>query len=105
MSKVYSFRLSGDNPREMKARKMIETKISQGYSLRQILTDALIGVGDNQDNLKGLEKYFDQLSDLIRGLEEGKGSNIRSEKNANLPVTFVDAVKKSAKQGIRSAEN
>jgi len=105
MSKVYSFRLSEGNPREIKAREVIETQISQGYSLRQILTEALISFGGNYDNFNGMGKYLDQLSDLIRDLEDWGGSNKNSECNASLPLTFVDAVKKSAKQGIGSAKN
>ena len=42
MSKVYSFRLDENNPREAQAREVIETWFSQGYSLRHQLVDVLI---------------------------------------------------------------
>ena len=102
MSKVFSFRLSGDNPREIKAREMIETRISQGYSLRQILTDALIADGSNQKETNGLNKYIDRLSNLIQVLENGGESNKKNENDSMLSPSFVKSVKISAKQGISS---
>jgi len=103
MSKVYSFRLSEDNPREILAREMIDAKISQGYSLRQILTEALISYGDNQGSQKGLDKYIDQLTELIQELDIKRGSSIRSDHALGLSSSFVNAMKRSAKQGISSA--
>ena len=41
MSKVYSFRLDENNPREAQAREVIDAWVSKGYSLRHILTEAL----------------------------------------------------------------
>jgi len=102
MSKVFSFRLSGDNPREIKAREIIETRISQGYSLRQILTEALIADGNNQEKPNGLDKYIDRLSELIQGLESGKGSSMRSKNESGLHPSFVKSVRSSAKRGISS---
>jgi hypothetical protein len=49
MSKVYSFRLSENNPREIQAREVMEALISQGYPLRYILTEALIWYGNQSD--------------------------------------------------------
>ena len=42
MSKVYSFRLDDDNPREAQARGVIKAWMGEGYSLRHIITDALL---------------------------------------------------------------
>ena len=58
MSKVYSFRLDSDNPREAQAIEVIDNWVSQGYSLRNLLTEALIKRGINQDNSSKLIEYI-----------------------------------------------
>ena len=104
MSKVYSFRLSEENPREAQAMKAIDGWVSQGYSLRYILTDVLIDSGNSQDDSKGLDKFLERLSDLIQELEEGRHSENRRENMTKLPVNFVDAMKKLAGKGIRNGD-
>lgn len=42
MSKVYSFRLDENNPREAQAREVIEAWVEEGYSLRYAVVEALI---------------------------------------------------------------
>lgn len=42
MSKVYSFKLNDDNPREAQAREIIEAWVEERYSLRHIITEALL---------------------------------------------------------------
>lgn len=101
MSKVYSFRLDSDNPREAQAIEVIDTWVSQGYSLRNLLTEALIKRGINQDNSSKLIEYMERLSELVQEIDKGVGSNYRGEEVTRLPVAFVDAMKKSYKQGIR----
>ena len=44
MSKVYSFRLDENNPREAQAREVINAGAEDGYSLRYIVTEALLGL-------------------------------------------------------------
>jgi len=102
MSKVFSFRLSEDNPREAQAMEVIDTWISQGYSLRYILTEALVKSGNIQDNSQRLSEYIDRLSELVQEIDNGRGSNDRREAVTQLPVAFIDAMKKSLNQGIRS---
>jgi len=104
MSKVYSFRLDVDNPREAQAVEVIDGWVSQGYSLRYIFTDALIDSGNTQDDSKGLDKFLERLSDLIQELEEGRQSENRMENMTKLPVNFVDAMKKLAGKGIRNGD-
>ena len=58
MSKVCSFRLDSDNPREAQAIEVIDNWVSQGYSLRNLLTEALIKRGINQDNSSKLIEYI-----------------------------------------------
>ena len=65
MSKVYSFRLDADNPREAQAMEVINAWVSQGYSLRHILAEALIKNGNIRENSKQLDETIDRLSELI----------------------------------------
>ncbi len=102
MSKVYSFRLDADNPREAQAMEVIDTWVSKGYSLRYILTEALIKNGNVQENSKQLVETIDQLSELVKAFDKGVGNNDRRDDKTKLPMAFTDAMKKSIKQGIRS---
>jgi hypothetical protein len=71
--------------------------------VRLILTEALIKSGSIQDISERLIDYIDRLSDLVQEFDKGRGSNDRSKKT-KLPVAFIDAMKKSVKQGIRNNE-
>ena len=42
MSKVISFRLNKNNPREAIAWHVLQARIAKGYSIRHIMTEALI---------------------------------------------------------------
>jgi len=102
MSKVYSFRLDANNPREAQAREVIDAWVSQGYSLRHVLTDALISYGENGGAENGWEKVYDQLSEIVRELGNGVVEKESNGDNMALSPVFVDAMKNAVKQGIRS---
>jgi hypothetical protein len=63
----------------------------------------LIKSGSNQVDSTKLIEYLEQLSALVQSFGKSGRSNDRSEDVTRLPSAFVDAMKKSAKQGIRSA--
>ena len=48
MSDVISFRLDKDNPREEKARQVLKYWYEEGYSLRHIMTEALLRLDEPQ---------------------------------------------------------
>lgn len=48
MSKVYSFGLDENNPREAQVREVIEAWVSQGYSIRPVV-EALIQLERGDD--------------------------------------------------------
>ena len=104
MSKVYSFRLDVDNPREAQAESVINTWISQGFSLRHILTEALINYQDKGNGEREWERVYDQLSDLVRELEGDKGIKESISDSSILPANFVGAMKEAAKEGIKMAQ-
>ena len=104
MSKVFSFRLSEDNPREIQAMEVMEVWISQGYPLRYILTEALIRLGNNDDSPEGVEWLLDRLATVLEGLENGKIQVISESEKVfpDLPSTFIESIMKSAKQGLNT---
>lgn len=102
MSKVYSFRLDGDNPREAQAREIINAWVSEGYSLRRIITDALIGYRGSGDSVNKWDRVYDQLSELIRGIDSGVLKKELFDINTTISPEFVAAIKKAARRGIVS---
>jgi hypothetical protein len=102
MSKVYSFRLSGDNPREAQAWEVIDAWVSQEHSLRHIITDALIGYQDKGDKSKEWNKAYYQLSELALGLENGVVDKEPIDDNPTLSPYIIDAMIKAAREGLVS---
>ena len=104
MSKVYSFRLNDDNPREVQAREVINTWISKGYSLRHILTEALTSFNETKSSLEGVNDLIDQLNLIIKRSSivkmETKGES-KDENPLPLTSTFMAELGKSMKGGIR----
>jgi len=99
MSKVFSFRLNDENPREAQAREVIEAWVAEGYSQRQVIVDALLtykkmGAGNDELNF-----VVEQLKNLILSLDERA---IGPPSNVTLSSTFLNAVKSSAKLGLTS---
>lgn len=106
MSDVFSFRLSDKNPRETQAREVIEAWAKQGYSLRHILTEALLLLGNHENNsVKSgdIAETVDRLSRLVERLEDRlevvpAGQPVNSE----LSTAFLASIKMAAKPGIRT---
>lgn len=103
MSKVYSFRLSDDNPREAQARKVIEVWVEEGYSLRHIITEVLLVSSDNRNGDDRICTLFEQITRMISELEDTASLGVNGEREIpNLSSSFMVAVKNSAKNGLRS---
>ena len=98
MSKVYSFRLDGDNPREAQARKVIEALAAEGYSLRQVIVDVLLSYKKAEVGHSELNSVVEQLQSLILSLDK-KLPSATSE--SGLSSSFLDAMKQSVRDGIR----
>jgi len=105
MSDVFSFRLSDQNPREAQAREVINARVKQGYSLRHIITEALLLLGNHENNsVKSgdIAETVDRLSRLVERLE-GRleviqpGPTNRSELN----TAFLSSIRMAAKPGLR----
>ena len=96
MSKVYSFRLSNDNPREAQAREVIESCVAEGYSLRHVVVEALLSTkqeGREHDNLNSI---VGQLHDLILSLD-----NREHTSGSDLSSSFLNAMRQAVRDGIR----
>ena len=99
MSKVYSFRLDENNPREAQAREVIDAWVSKGYSLRHIIIEALIFYHNQDSQNSELEDILEKITHLLATTNEG-GKPVKVIQET-LPETFVGAISKSVKSGIR----
>lgn len=91
MSKVYSFRLSANNPREAHAREMIPSWMEAGYSLRQIIVDALINYNHSNSNSRELNPVMERLQFLLLSLEEAIP---RDKRRKILSTSILESIKK-----------
>ena len=69
MSKVYSFRLDENNPREAQAMRVIDAWVDEGYSLRHVIAEALITYRKETPNQNELVSAMEKLQDLITALD------------------------------------
>ena len=110
MSQVISFRLNKDNPREVKALLVLQTRKAKGYSVRQIVTEALINLEETQTvshthNLDQLNVALKEVGRLhtqfeSQGGNPKKNTNHRREDSA-LADSFLASVKMSVKPGLK----
>jgi hypothetical protein len=101
MSKVYSFRLNNDNPREIQAGEVINAWISKGYSLRQILTEALIRYRNNEDRGEEIDMLVKQLRELMnQSVNKVLQESVKDNDMEVLPSNFLDGIRKSMKSGV-----
>ena len=110
MSEVISFRLNKNNPREARALNVIRDWFTEGYSIRHIITEALLrldGTDSEQVSFTANELItsLHQINQLLEQL--GNGDSTRAinqgerQESTGLTATFIASVKKSAKQGIK----
>jgi uncharacterized protein (DUF1800 family) len=105
MSDVFSFRLESNNPREAQAREVIKAWAKQGYSLRHIMTEALLLLGKreaNSTNLGDITETVDRLSRLVERLDAHL-EVIQADQPVKLELSksFVSSIKMAAKLGMR----
>jgi len=98
MSKVYSFRLNNENPREAQAREIIEAWVAEGDSLRQVIVDVLLSFKKVERGHDELSLVVEQLQRLFLSLDKG-APNITTE--FHLTNSFLTAIKQSVREGIR----
>jgi len=110
MSEVISFRLNKGNLREAKALLVLQEWRAQGYSIRRIITDALLKLDATQtephtNRLDELNDTLNQVNLLLKQLSYGdsaQSSNTDGRpENSRLADHFVASIKKSAKRGTK----
>lgn len=100
MSKVYSFRLDENNPREAQAKEVIDTWVSRGHSLRNVLSDALIKFNNEDNSLGEISEIVHQLSILLEKFPDNQ-HHMEDAASKPLPRLFTDAVGQSVRPGIK----
>ncbi len=70
MSEVISFRLDPKNPREANALRLLQQRINQGYTYRQIITDALLNHDCSQRDLLIMSTTSSDILNQLRELNE-----------------------------------
>ena len=114
MSKVISFRLDPDNPRDAMALEILWAEQAKGFSSRRILADALIALEGKtgMSQVLSVEEFNTALEQITRLLEN---INFDYPVNANhehvgsqtheLHDHFLQSVKVAVKPGINFEEN
>lgn len=102
MSKVFSFRLDENNPREAQAIKVISARTSKGYSLRHILVEALVTYENEKAQVGDFTSALGNLITMINELKTitNHSNNYLSEKET-LSNKFLESVSRAIKPGIR----
>ena len=111
MSKVYSFRLRSDNPREALAIKYLEKKYQEGYSLRYILCEAILCSMELNRNeykkiisLDDLLEKLDKLDLILDRLESGQTASPNTPHQSRrilLKEDFIASIRKASKPGLK----
>ena len=99
MSKVYSFRLDENNPREAQAREVIETWAAQGYSLRYQLVDVLISFQDKGSQQKAYDELLKQIERLI--VHSKKENQAPNDLSDTLSDKFIGSLRMTVKDGLQ----
>src|SRR5688500_18656684 len=108
MSEVISFRLDPKNPREAEALRVLACRQEQGYSVRHILTEALLKLNqidienDFQMQMGEILSAIHRVGNQIEGLQRSDLQGVRPqyEKQTVLSDAFVLSVKSAAKSGL-----
>jgi hypothetical protein len=102
MSKVFSFRLDENNPREAQAREVIDAWVSKGYALRQVITDALLSISKDGEQSEDLDILLEQLRELVN---QGFNKPILESTEGNkqiLSTSFLNGIRKAKKDGLEA---
>jgi len=111
MSDVISFRLDKDNPREEKARQVLKAWFENGYSLRYIMTEALLRLDLSQRDqvdsvdLNEVNGKLDHINQLLEWMGNTQPNSVTKNNTDafqdKLPDTFLTSIKQSAKPGLK----
>lgn len=108
MSKIYSFRLNPDNPREAEALTILHSWITQGFSTRHTMTEALLNL--DSARLQKAEYQVNneltlQIMELLNIIESGLLLSKMTDKinpKIELSDKFVSSIEEAVKPGMRN---
>jgi hypothetical protein len=109
MSRVISFRLNPDNLREDQALEILQTHQANGYSIRHIITEALLKfdeINPEQTDVKldELKTNLELVSLLLGKLCDESQTDLNTSaahlSNLGLADSFIASVKESVKSGM-----
>ena len=107
MSEVVSFRLSKDNPREAKAREVLRRLYHDGYSIRHILTEALLlfDTKDEHDPFADVNQALEKIGQMLEGLQKKQvvvaASKTTEPEQPPLSAEFLSSVRQVVKPGMK----
>jgi hypothetical protein len=101
MSRVFSFRLDENNPREAQAIQILQTWANQGYSLRYVIIMALLALTD-KNKQSDISTELKQIISLLQDLQ-GQTSVERPQQDQekSLSESFKNAIAKVNRPGLR----
>lgn len=104
MSKVLSFRLDENNPREAQASQIIETWASRGYTLRYLLVEALLAYAEEKPQQNNISLALEKIIALVQELRiEPESGNGPHSTDIHLSEAFLNAVTKATRPGLRAS--
>ncbi len=108
---MFSFRLDPNNPREIRALDVIRSRQKDGFSVRDVIAEALLIMGD--ESMASYGKQLDEVSERLNELinlicfrtknvlvDRSEEGNQRDSTKA-LAGNFLGAVKMAARPGLR----
>jgi hypothetical protein len=106
MSEVISFRLDSKNPREAKALAVINAWQVKGYSIRYIITEALLNLDPRTNTVsEDLNTRLDQITRLLTLIDKSKPLPAETESDnglqPGLTASFIASIKTASKPGIK----
>lgn len=113
MSEVISFRLSPENPREAIALQVLKRRLTEGYSVRLIITDALILSEDKnyerdfENHQTNLQATLNDISEVLHQLKmvdfNKIETNTKVDAYKDLSDSFISSVISTIKPGMKDA--
>jgi hypothetical protein len=106
MSKVISFRLNPENPRDAEALTILNNLASQGYSVRYTMTEAILNLSSKKskdiDN-QGLNALLIQIKEILEDLKLVSQCKMQNDHNLSMKKLsdgFLSSIIKSAEPGL-----
>jgi hypothetical protein len=101
----YSFRLNSDRKREAEARLILHQWREKGYTVREILTEALLNLdrskgSETEATMNEMKAMINTLSEIVDRLQTGEfAMPAQPERGPQLPSDLVKSLQANRKPG------